>query len=226
MLGLTKKVKKEKDTGKGGSESSTDNGKKSGARTTRRGEDTANNYRKAVKTSARKLAIRDCLLLKDIRELQDTLPTQCKVTWKNEHVLCEFDVTINPDEGYWVNGSFKFHVTVPEDYNMAPPKIKCKTRIWHPNINEEGNVCLSILRQSSIDDQGWAPTRSLKDVVWGVNSLFTDLLNFDDPLNVKAAKEFQEEPDEFKGKVRDYIKRYCESVPVDKKANQRKGNED
>ncbi|XP_075009858.1 NEDD8-conjugating enzyme UBE2F isoform X10 [Calonectris borealis] len=27
-----------------------------------------------------------------------------------------------------------------------------------------------------------------KDVVWGLNSLFTDLLNFDDPLNIEAAE--------------------------------------
>jgi ubiquitin-conjugating enzyme E2 F len=38
-----------------------------------------------------------------------------------------------------------------------------------------------------MDGTGWAPTRTLKDVVWGLNSLFTDLLNFDDPLNIEAA---------------------------------------
>lgn len=56
---------------------------------------------------------------------------------------------------------------------FQPPKVKCLTKLWHPNISEDGNVCLSILRQSSIDEMGWAPTRKLKDVVWGLNSLFT-----------------------------------------------------
>jgi ubiquitin-conjugating enzyme E2 F len=45
--------------------------------------------------------------------------------------------------------------------------------LWHPNISEEGDVCLSILRQNSVDGMGWAPTRKLKDVVWGLSSLFT-----------------------------------------------------
>ncbi|XP_057268206.1 NEDD8-conjugating enzyme UBE2F isoform X7 [Pezoporus wallicus] len=45
-----------------------------------------------------------------------------------------------------------------------------------------------LLREHSIDGTGWAPTRTLKDVVWGLNSLFTDLLNFDDPLNIEAAE--------------------------------------
>ena len=56
---------------------------------------------------------------------------------------------------------------------LQPPKVKCITKLWHPNISEDGDVCLSILRQNSIDGMGWAPTRKLKDVVWGVNSLFT-----------------------------------------------------
>lgn len=56
---------------------------------------------------------------------------------------------------------------------LQPPVVKCLTKLWHPNINEDGDVCLSILRQSSIDGMGWAPTRKLKDVVWGLNSLFT-----------------------------------------------------
>jgi ubiquitin-conjugating enzyme E2 F len=56
---------------------------------------------------------------------------------------------------------------------FQPPIVKCLTKLWHPNISEDGDVCLSILRQSSIDGMGWAPTRKLKDVVWGLNSLFT-----------------------------------------------------
>ncbi|XP_040417141.1 NEDD8-conjugating enzyme UBE2F isoform X3 [Cygnus olor] len=74
------------------------------------------------------------------------------------------------------------------EVQAAPPKVKCLTRIWHPNITEMGEICLSLLREHSIDGTGWAPTRTLKDVVWGLNSLFTDLLNFDDPLNIEAAE--------------------------------------
>ena len=53
-----------------------------------------------------------------------------------------------------------------------PPAVTCQTKIWHPNIDETGAVCLSILRSTSLDGTGWAPTRTLKDVVWGVYALF------------------------------------------------------
>lgn len=51
--------------------------------------------------------------------------------------------------------------------------MKCITKLWHPNISETGEVCLSLLRQHSVDGLGWSPIRRLKDVVWGLNALFT-----------------------------------------------------
>lgn len=131
--------------------------------------------------------------------MEQTLPVTCQVTFNDPHRLYEFTLLIIPDEGYWAGGHFFFDIYIPEDYNMAvninltiffkttfimpliqcnsirlqPPRVKCLTKLWHPNISEDGDVCLSILRQNSIDGMGWAPTRKLKDVVWGLNSLFT-----------------------------------------------------
>uniref|UniRef100_A0A3Q3LV94 UBC core domain-containing protein n=1 Tax=Labrus bergylta TaxID=56723 RepID=A0A3Q3LV94_9LABR len=71
-------------------------------------------------------------------------------------------LTLLPDEGYYQSGRFQFEIDVPEAYNMVPPKVRCLTRIWHPNITENGEICLSLLREHSIDGTGWAPTRTLK----------------------------------------------------------------
>lgn len=89
--------------------------------------------------------------------------------------------------------------------------MKCLTRLWHPNIAEEGDICLSLLRENSIDGLGWAPTRQLNDVVWGLNSLFSDLLNFDDPLNRHASVQYERDKREFESRVRDYISKYAQS---------------
>ncbi|MGH0140214.1 UNVERIFIED_CONTAM: hypothetical protein FKN15_070812 [Acipenser sinensis] len=128
------------------------------------------------------------ILHSKVAELEANLPNTCKVNFPDVNKLHHFQLDVTPDEGYYQSGKFQFEVDVPEAYNMAPPKVKCLTRIWHPNITETGEICLSLLREHSIDCTGWAPTRTLKDVVWGLNSLFTDLLNFDDPLNIEAAE--------------------------------------
>ncbi|XP_037583808.1 NEDD8-conjugating enzyme UBE2F-like isoform X2 [Cebus imitator] len=133
--------------------------------------------------STRKVSVRDRLLVKEL--------------------------TVTPDEGYYQGGKFQFETVVPDAYSMVPPEVKCLTKIWHPNITETGEICLSLLREHSIDGTGWAPTRTLKDVVWGLNSLFTDLLDFDDPLNIEAAEHHLQDKEDFQNKVDGYIKRYA-----------------
>jgi ubiquitin-conjugating enzyme E2 F len=154
-------------------------------------------------------SIRDQLLVKEVQEMEMTLPTGCKVKFEDPNALHDFTLVIVPDDGYWHGGKFKFHVSVGEDYNLSPPSVRCLTRLWHPNINEDGDVCLSILRLNAIDGMGWAPTRRLKDVIWGLSSLFGDLLNFDDPLNNEAAQHFLADRDAFRAKVRDWVVKYA-----------------
>ena len=48
----------------------------------------------------------------------------------------------------------------------------------------------------------------LKDAVWGLNSLFTDPLNFGDPLDIEAAEHRLGDKEVFWNKGEDYIKRY------------------
>ncbi|XP_058907257.1 NEDD8-conjugating enzyme UBE2F isoform X3 [Kogia breviceps] len=159
--------------------------------------------------STRRVSVRDRLLVKEVAELEANLPCTCKVYFPDPNKLHCFQLTVTPDEGYYQGGKFQFETEVPDAYNMVPPKVKCLTRIWHPNITETGEICLSLLREHSIDGTGWAPTRTLKDVVWGLNSLFTDLLNFDDPLNIEAAEHHLRDKEDFRSKVEDYIKRYA-----------------
>lgn len=108
---------------------------------------------------------------------------------------------------------------------MAPPLIKCQTKILHPNISSKlnwiikinnnlifildlsasGDVCLSILRLNSIDGTSWLPTRRLRDVMFAVNSIFTDLCDFSDTLNVEISEEYEMDMEKTKAKIREYV---------------------
>uniref|UniRef100_A0A8B9QC77 E2 NEDD8-conjugating enzyme n=1 Tax=Apteryx owenii TaxID=8824 RepID=A0A8B9QC77_APTOW len=112
--------------------------------------------------STRRVSVRDKLLVKEVAELEANLPCTCKVNFPDPNKLHYFQLTVIPDEGYYQGGKFQFETEVPDAYNMVPPKVKCLTRIWHPNITETGEICLSLLREHSIDGTGWAPTRTLK----------------------------------------------------------------
>uniref|UniRef100_A0A2K6R9A5 E2 NEDD8-conjugating enzyme n=1 Tax=Rhinopithecus roxellana TaxID=61622 RepID=A0A2K6R9A5_RHIRO len=134
----------------------------------------------------------------EVAEIEANLPCTCKVHFPDPNKLHCFQLTVTPDEGYYQGRKFQFEV--PDAYNMVPPKMKCLTKIWHLNITEIGEICLSLLREHSIDST---------DVVWGLNSSFTDLLNFGGPLNIEAAEHHLQDKEDFQNKVDNYIKHYA-----------------
>lgn len=159
----------------------------------------------------KQMSVRSRFLTQEVSEIQSCMPKTCKVEFQDVDDLRRFTLIIRPEEGYWKGGKFVFEIRIPPEYNIKPPEAHCMTKIWHPNINEDGKICLSILREHSLDGCGWLPTRTLKDVVWGLNSLFTDLVDFDDPLNVAAAEQHHLDRRAFERKVREYVHWYATS---------------
>lgn len=59
-----------------------------------------------------------------------------------------------------------FCIQVGPNYPHEPPKVKCETLVYHPNIDLEGNVCLNILRED------WKPVLTISSIVYGLQYLF------------------------------------------------------
>ncbi|KAF7243617.1 NEDD8-conjugating enzyme UBE2F, partial [Varanus komodoensis] len=69
--------------------------------------------------STRRVSVRDKLLVKEVAELEVNLPCTCEVNFPDPNKLHYFLLTINPDEGYYQNGTFQFEIEVPDAYNMV-----------------------------------------------------------------------------------------------------------
>ncbi|KAL3351581.1 hypothetical protein AABB24_019917 [Solanum stoloniferum] len=133
-------------------------------------------------------------LHKDISELN--LPKTCSISFPNgKDDLMNFEVTIRPDDGYYMGGTFVFSFSISSIYPHEAPKVKCKTKVYHPNIDLEGNVCLNILRED------WKPVLNINTIIYGLYHLFTEP-NHEDPLNHEAAAVLSDNPSMFESNVR------------------------
>jgi len=116
---------------------------------------------------------------KDLADLD--LPSYVTLT---KHDDMTFTFTIEPDTGFWKCGVFDFRFVFPDKYPFVGPKVTCLDKIYHPNIDLDGGVCVNVLRP-------WKPTYSTQIVLFGLLFLFTHP-NPNDPLNQDAAKEMRE----------------------------------
>jgi len=144
------------------------------------------------KPTSNKTTAAELRLQKDISEL-DTGKT-LSVYFPDKNNIVEFIVYCKPDEGIYKNGCFAFRFKIPPTYPHDPPKVKCETKVFHPNIDEEGNVCLNILRED------WKPILSLNAILYGIQYLFLEP-NPDDPLNKEAANLYRENKAAFYAQV-------------------------
>jgi ubiquitin-conjugating enzyme E2 M len=117
------------------------------------------------------------------------------VTFPNPNDLTLFNVSISPDTGYWAGAIYHFVFTIPAHYPHSPPKVECKTKIYHPNIDLQGKVCLNILRED------WRPVLDINSVIYGLIYLFYEP-NPDDPLNHEAAELFRKDVNQFERLVK------------------------
>lgn len=136
-----------------------------------------------------------------------------KTKFPNPDDILNFTLTIEPDEGMYKGGAFHFNFAINQNFPHDPPKVKCTQKIYHPNIDLEGNVCLNILRED------WKPVLNLNAVIVGLQvcykfpasrqgaayarSQFLFLEpNASDPLNKEAAEDLRTNRDGFKRNVR------------------------
>lgn len=65
---------------------------------------------------------------------------------------------IGPNDSPYAGGVFLVSIHFPPDYPFKPPKVAFRTRVFHPNINSNGNICLDILKEQ------WSPALTISKV--------------------------------------------------------------
>ncbi|QRW26020.1 ubiquitin-conjugating enzyme [Rhizoctonia solani] len=102
----------------------------------------------------------------------------------SDHSLFEWTgILPGPEGSVYEGGEFHVEITLPSDYPFHSPRLRLKTKIYHMNINDQGGICLDILKNA------WSPALSLYKVMLSLSSLLTDP-NPNDPLVPSIANEY------------------------------------
>ena len=142
-------------------------------------------------------------ILREIKDLETDPPGNCTagpVDGSNLFVWAGH--IVGPTESPYEGGLFQLRIEFPTDYPFRPPTVTFVTRVYHPNINANGGICLDILK-----DQ-WTPALSVGKLLLSISSLLTDP-NPRDPLMPEIARQYESNRELFNQTAREWTLRYA-----------------
>ncbi|KAG8192592.1 hypothetical protein JTE90_015225 [Oedothorax gibbosus] len=116
---------------------------------------------------------------------------------------------IVPQNAPYSKGAFRIEITFPAEYPFKPPKILFRTRIYHPNIDEKGQVCLPI-----IGVENWKPATKTDQVIQALVALVNEP-EPEHPLRTDLAEEYTRDKKKFFKNAEEFTKKFSEKRPSD-----------
>jgi ubiquitin-conjugating enzyme E2 A len=145
-------------------------------------------------------------LLSDLKQISSEPPEGASASPVNDNNLFVWNATIfGPEATPWEGGIFCLKLSFPDDYPSKPPKVKFSTDIFHPNVYNDGSLCLDIIQDK------WSPIYSVTSILISIQSLLTDP-NPSSPANPIAAKLYNENKPEYIKRVKQCVERSQEAA--------------
>jgi ubiquitin-conjugating enzyme E2 D len=141
-------------------------------------------------------------LKREIKNLKNNPVSHCSAGPEDDDILIWTATIHGPDDSPYKDGVFKLSIKFTKEYPFKAPNVIFNTRVYHPNINEKGQICLDILKNN------WSPALTIKTLLLSICSLLTDP-NADDPLNVESAKKYKEDVEEYNKIAKEYTRLYA-----------------
>lgn len=144
-------------------------------------------------------------LQKELAEMLKDPPPNCTAGVVTPGDLSHWKATIKgPPDSPYSEGLFHLDINFPMDYPFKPPMVRFLTRIYHPNINSEGSICLDVLKQN------WSPALTIGKVLLSISSLLTDP-NPDDPLVGDVARQLKSSPEKYTKTAKEWTLKFAKA---------------
>ncbi|KAI7854302.1 ubiquitin-conjugating enzyme/RWD-like protein [Circinella umbellata] len=136
-------------------------------------------------------------IAKELQTLERSPPEDIQVL-DNEQDLTEIQAWIRgPDGTPYENGYFKVKLLLNEGYPETPPKGYFTTKIFHPNVASNGEICVNTLKKD------WKAELGIAHVLLTVKCLLI-VPNPESALNEEAGKLLLEQYDDYAKRAKLY----------------------
>lgn len=140
---------------------------------------------------------------RELEIIQNEPPMNCSAGLINTNDLFEWEATImGPSDSPYEGGIFHLKISFPIDYPFKPPLCVFTTKIYHPNINSSGGICLDILKEN------WSPALTMTKVLLSICSMLDDP-NPDDPLVPSIASIYKSDRQKYNEEARHWTMVYA-----------------
>ncbi|XP_072865022.1 ubiquitin-conjugating enzyme E2 D4 isoform X5 [Chlorocebus sabaeus] len=139
---------------------------------------------------------------RELTDLQRDPPAQCSAGPVGDDLFHWQATIMGPNDSPYQGGVFFLTIHFPTDYPFKPPKVAFTTKIYHPNINSNGSICLDILRSQ------WSPALTVSKVLLSICSLLCDP-NPDDPLVPEIAHTYKADREKYNRLAREWTQKYA-----------------
>ncbi|KAG0165612.1 hypothetical protein DFQ28_008542 [Apophysomyces sp. BC1034] len=143
------------------------------------------------------------------RELVDILrsPTPGITVVAEEDNVYRWKVLLSgPENSAYKGGTFKLDINFSPDYPFKPPTIKFLTKIYHPNIDDDGAICLDLLKADV-----WKPATKVIQILEALTILLREP-NPDDALVASIAEVYNSNRTKFRKLAKEYVDKYAFST--------------
>tara|TARA_A100001011_G_C14025167_1_gene721155 strand:+ start:103 stop:552 length:450 start_codon:yes stop_codon:yes gene_type:complete len=139
---------------------------------------------------------------KELKDIQKDPPSNCSAGPVNDDIY-EWQATImGPNDSPYKGGIFYLKINFPKDYPFKPPRCNFLTKIFHPNVNSSGGICLDILKEH------WSPALTVSKLLLSICSLMDDP-NPDDPLVPEIAYMYKNNRDKYNARATEWTIAYA-----------------
>ncbi|XP_077249012.1 ubiquitin-conjugating enzyme E2 22-like [Tasmannia lanceolata] len=136
-------------------------------------------------------------LAKELKNLDETPPEGIKVAINDDDFSTIFADIEGPAGTPYENGIFRMKLLLSHDFPQSPPRGYFLTKIFHPNIATNGEICVNTLKKD------WNPNLGLRHVLLVVRCLLIEPFP-ESALNEQAGKMLLEDYEEYARHARLY----------------------